>query len=145
MRFTNLFEARHYGSSKYVDFTKKSLYEIKQRVSAVYAKNFERVDDACRWIETQTDPRLGCEEFFIESLNLDPSEVDKAVEDLTKEYGQPHLDSLFEKVYTWSQRDNFTIQIFEYPGEDPRQPGSRPFIIVFHDYGMALDDIIIKR
>ena len=139
----NLFEARYAGSSVYIDYVKKSIAEITERVDAIAKQRdqFKDSNEACAWaLDTYEEARgYGCEEVFMFSKNYGLEESRQAVEDLEKEFGKASVSHDFhEEINTWGSEsrgipNDFTVQVFT-----TRDDGLDldPFIIVFHDFGI---------
>ena len=103
MRFINLFEARYAGSSVYIDWVKRNIQTIDERVSAVKAENkrvgFSDWKQACEFVRQKFEPQdtVSCEDLFMLSENLSMEESHQAVDDLTKEYGRAAVSHEFHE------------------------------------------------
>ena len=147
MRFTNLFEARHIGASRYITFVEQAKVTINKRVNAVNAHRHEFNDwkEACEWVSKTFDLQGACESSFIESEDMSVKEAQQAVNDFTERYGNPSIDTQFqEHIYTWWFPNDIALQVFTADNDDIAQKlfASSPFMIVYHGYGMDPTQII---
>lgn len=149
MRILNLKEARHYGSSRYVDWVKQHLHVLQQRIEvlnrAKKEQGFGDWKEACSWALEQFDAeRYGCEEVFLFSQDLTFEQAMQAIEDLTEVFGKPFVETQFkEKIYTWNTgiAKNFTLQVFS------AEHGTLEydtFMILFHDFALNPENILSK-